>query len=66
MQTFLRSFLVTLLVSIIITVVFWYLGLAKHLWPAHPMLATAIVAAISAIVADRLTRQPRTQNSAPK
>jgi hypothetical protein len=40
-------FLISLAVSIVLTVIFWNFGVAHRIWPAHPMLATTLVAAIA-------------------
>ena len=40
-------FLISLAVSIVLTVIFWSFGVAHRIWPAHPMLATTLVAAIA-------------------
>ena len=44
-------FLVSLVVSIIVTVLLWNFGLALHFWPAHPLLATTVGATICGMLA---------------
>jgi hypothetical protein len=39
-----RIFLMTLLVSIVASIVFWNFGLARLIWPGHPLLATTLMA----------------------
>ncbi len=46
-----RNFLVELGVSIVASVLFWNFGLARHIWPAHPLLCTTILATVSGMVA---------------
>jgi len=43
-----RTFLMTLLISTVATIVLWNLGLAHRIWPAHPFAATVIFAALCA------------------
>lgn len=54
-----RTFLMTLLISTVATVVLWNLGLAHKIWPAHPFAATTIFAALcAALVQMLLTYHP--------
>lgn len=39
-----RIFLMTLLVSLVASVVLWNFRLAHLIWPAHPLLATTLMA----------------------
>jgi hypothetical protein len=39
-----RVFLIVLGVSIVGSVVLWNFGIAQRIWPAHPVLATTVVA----------------------
>ena len=39
-----RTLLITLLVSTVVTAAFWQFGLANLVWPAHPFLATLGIA----------------------
>jgi len=45
-----RIFLITLFVSTVASIVLWNFGLAAKIWPAHPILATAAIAAICGTV----------------
>ncbi len=45
-----RIFLITLLASSVASIVLWNFGLATKIWPAHPILATTVVAAICGTV----------------
>ncbi|MFZ0963698.1 MAG: hypothetical protein WAO35_22770 [Terriglobia bacterium] len=66
MRLFLHVFLMTLVVSIIQTILFWPTGLARRIWPAHPILFITIIAAVSAIVIQvLLSRDARSQGSRP-
>ena len=49
-----RTFLITLLVSTVVTVAFWNFGLADVVWPAHPFLATLGTAVACGIAAQLL------------
>ena len=40
-----RIFLITLLVSTIVPIVFWLFGLAQRIWLARPMLAATVIPA---------------------
>jgi len=40
----------TLLVSTVASIVLWNLGLAHRIWPAHPLAATIIFAALCGTV----------------
>lgn len=39
-----RVFLITLVVSFVASIGFWNFGLAAKIWPAHPLLATTLLA----------------------
>ena len=39
-----RIFLIVLGISIVGSVVLWNFGIAERIWPAHPVLATTIIA----------------------
>ena len=39
-----RVFLITLAVSLGASILFWNFGLAGKVWPAHPLLATTLLA----------------------
>jgi hypothetical protein len=41
-----RIFLITLVASIVVSVIFWNLGLASKIWPGHPFLVTLLFAGI--------------------
>jgi len=45
-----RIFLITLLVSTVAGIVLWNFGLASRIWPAHPILATTVIAAVCGTV----------------
>jgi predicted transcriptional regulator YdeE len=45
-----RIFLITLVVSTIAGIVLWQFGFAHRIWPAHPFLATVVMAAGCGIV----------------
>ena len=60
-----RNFLITLAVSIGGTIVFWSFGLARFIWPAHPMLATTLIIGLVAIVLPLLLAD-HTQTEGPK
>jgi len=49
-----RTWLITLLVSTVVTVAFWQFGLANLLWPAHQFLATLGTAVTCGIAAQLL------------
>jgi hypothetical protein len=49
-----RSFLFTLLASTIASIMLWNFGVAHIIWPAHPLLATTVIAAIFAILVQSL------------
>jgi hypothetical protein len=46
----LRVFLITLAVSTALSIGFWSFGFAVKIWPAHPFLATVLLAAGGAAV----------------
>ena len=66
MKTFLKIFVLTLVASIIVTIGFWNFGLARRISPHHPMLVTAVFAAICAMVVQALVSHEEKQKSAPK
>ena len=43
-----RTFLITLIASTVGSVILWELGLAAKIWPAHPLLATVVIATVGA------------------
>ena len=45
-----RIFLITLLVSTVAGIVLWNFGLAGRIWPAHPIPATTVIAAVCGTV----------------
>jgi len=54
-----RTFLITLLVSIVASIVLWNLGLAHLIWPGHPYAATVLFATLLAWgVQSYLTKRP--------
>jgi len=61
-----RTFLVTLAVSIIASIGLWSFGIARLFWPAHPLLATTLGATICGIVAQTLMSQHTEGGSARK
>jgi hypothetical protein len=58
-ESYLRNFLITLVLSIGGTVVLWNFGLARLIWPAHPMLATTLIIGLAAIVLQFLISEKR-------
>jgi hypothetical protein len=40
-----RVFLITLAASIALSIGLWNFGLARRIWPSHPLLATTLIAA---------------------
>ena len=59
-----RVFLITLVVSIFETIGLWSFGLAKRIWPNHPILAITVIAAVSGIVIQTLlSTESRKQKS---
>jgi len=65
-KNYLRNFLITLVLSIGGTIVFWNFGLARLIWPAHPMLATTLIIGLAALVLQFLLsekRQPKEAKS---
>ncbi len=61
-----RIFLLTLLISTVLSIVLWNFGLAHRIWPAHPVLATAIVAAVGAAAFQLMLTRDRSNDSARK
>jgi len=55
-----KAFLMTLLVSVVASIVFWNFGLARLIWPAHPLLATTILATICGIITQVVYSEPKT------
>jgi len=49
-----RVFAITFAVSTGATIVLWYFGLGGRVWPAHPFLASVVVAAGGGIAAQLL------------
>ncbi len=39
-----KGFLIVLAVSIVASIEVWNLGLASKIWPAHPLIATTVIA----------------------
>jgi hypothetical protein len=46
-----------------VTAIFWQLGLAHRVWPAHPLLATSLIASAACLVLDVMLR-PSTNRQA--
>jgi hypothetical protein len=44
-----RVFLIVLAVSIALSFGVWTLGIAQRVWPAHPVLATTLIAWVCAV-----------------
>jgi len=49
-----RVWLMTLLVSTVVSVALWQFGLAYIVWPAHPFLATIGIAVVCGVAAQLL------------
>jgi len=45
-----RTFLIVLAVSIGLSIGLWNFGLAQKIWPAHPLLATTLIAMVCAML----------------
>jgi hypothetical protein len=45
-----RTFLITLVVSIVASIGLWSFGLAARIWPDHPLFATTLIACACGIV----------------
>lgn len=45
-----RIFLYEFGVSIVTSILFWNFGLARHIWPAHPILCTTLLAMLCGMV----------------
>ncbi|MGH9430816.1 MAG: hypothetical protein ACRD3T_04680 [Terriglobia bacterium] len=58
-----RIFLVTLLVSAAATIGLWNFGFAHKIWPAHPLLATIIIAGMCGVTAQLLLSYDTTRDS---
>jgi len=57
-----RVFLITLAVSLGASILFWNFGLAFKIWPAHPLLATTLLATACAMATQiLLTRDEAAQ-----
>jgi uncharacterized membrane protein len=54
-----RVFLAVLGVSTISSVMLWNFGLAHRIWPTHPFFATAVIAALCAIVTQLSLKEDR-------
>ena len=54
-----KAFLMTLLVSVVASIVFWNFGLARLIWPAHPLFTTTVLAMICGIVTQVLWSPPK-------
>jgi hypothetical protein len=39
-----RIFLITLVASVVPSVALWQFGISHKIWPAHPLLATTLIA----------------------
>lgn len=57
-----RTWLITLLVSTLVTVAFWQFGLARMVWPAHPFLATLGIAVTCGIATQLLLPKTSTRS----
>jgi hypothetical protein len=44
-----KNFLIVLAVSIVASVELWNFGLAAKIWPAHPLIATTVLATVIAM-----------------
>lgn len=44
-----KNFLIVLAVAIVASIEFWNLGLAAKIWPAHPLIATTVLATVIAM-----------------
>lgn len=49
-----RVFLFTLAASVLATIILWNFGLGAKIWPAHPLLASTILASIMGTVVQLL------------
>ena len=59
-----KSFLIVLAVSIVASIELWNLGLAAKIWPAHPLVATTVLAtAIAMAVQIYLSNETRRSKS---
>ncbi len=45
-----RTFLITLVASLVLSIVLWNFGLAHKIWPAHPLFATTLIAGVCASI----------------
>ncbi len=61
-----RIFLITFGVSILSTIGLWNFGLARMIWPSHPLLATTVLATICGIVTQELLRADAVRQRAGK
>lgn len=52
-----RVFLITLAVSIALSIGLWNFRLAHKIWPAHPLLATTLIATICALAVQTILRR---------
>jgi hypothetical protein len=53
----LRTFLITLVASVVLSVMPWNFRIAHRIWPAHPLLATTLIAAICASAVQTVLRR---------
>ncbi len=44
-----KNFLIVLAVSIVASIELWNFGLAAKIWPAHPLIATTVLATVIAM-----------------
>jgi len=59
-----RAFLIVLGVSIVGSVVLYNFGIAQRIWPAHPVLATTLIAGgCAAVMHSILSRDSEAQKS---
>ncbi|HUK47724.1 MAG TPA: hypothetical protein VLW06_09035 [Terriglobales bacterium] len=56
-----RVFLAVLAVSIVSSIVLWNFRLAHHIWPAHPLFATTLIAMICAIATQQMLSEKRSE-----
>ncbi len=57
-----RIFLITLGVSLVTSIGFWNFGVAARIWPAHPLLATTLLAMACGITAQSLLTHDAERN----
>jgi len=56
-----RIFLIVLAVSIALSIALWNFGIAGKIWPAHPLLATTVIAMVCAMVVQTVLRRDEAQ-----